>query len=161
MICCRSVITLFGLLATLSIQAAAAAQPPMTLSRGDARTYLRAPESNFTGRAWIDPLFLQPQPPQRTTGSFVTFEPGARTAWHTHPLGQTLVVVSGAGWVQTWGEDKVAVQAGDVINFAPGVKHWHGATHQAGMVHLAIQEKTPEGNNVRWMEQVSDTQYEG
>lgn len=131
----------------------------VTITEGAERAYVRAPENNFTGRVWLDPLFLKPKAPQRTTGSFVTFEPGARTAWHTHPLGQTLVVVSGTGWVQEWGKEKVTVHSGDVINFAPGVKHWHGATDKTGMVHLAIQELTPEGKNVDWMEKVSDKQY--
>lgn len=153
-------ISLFLITGTVAHAVDVPANGSVTVTEGIARTYIRAPADNFTGRAWIDPLFLKPQSPQRTTGSFVTFEPGSRTAWHTHPLGQTLVVVSGTGWVQEWNKEKITVHSGDVINFPPGVKHWHGATDKSGMVHLAIQELTPEGKNVNWLEKVSDTQYQ-
>lgn len=146
-------------LAALSAQAESAGAAPMTLSESGSRTFISAPANNFTGRVWVDPLFLKPQAPQRATGSYVTFEPGARTAWHTHPIGQTLVVTSGTGWVQEWGREKKTIHAGDVINCPPGVKHWHGATDKTVMVHLAIQEVTPEGKNVDWLEKVSDQQY--
>jgi quercetin dioxygenase-like cupin family protein len=88
----------------------------------------------------------------------VTFEPGARTAWHTHPLGQTLIVTSGLGWVQPWDGSKQAIRPGDVVRIPPGVKHWHGATATTGMTHIAIQE-SEGGKNVEWMEKVSDEQY--
>lgn len=141
---------------------ALAAEPPaaqMTFSESGSRAAIPGPDANFTGRVWVDPLFLKPQAPQRATGSYVTFEHGARSAWHTHPLGQTLVVTSGSGWVQEWGGEKKTIRAGDVVNCPPGVKHWHGATDKTGMVHLAIQETTPEGKSVQWFGKVSDDVY--
>lgn len=97
--------------------------------------------------------------PPLVTGGLVTFEPGARSAWHTHPLGQTLIVVSGCGWTQCWGEPKVEIRPGDVIWCPPGHKHWHGATATTAMSHLAIQEHAGDGKVVEWMEQVTDAQY--
>ena len=94
------------------------------------------------------------------SGGHVTFEPGARSAWHTHPVGQTLVITSGLGWVQQWGGPKQEVRAGDVVWFAPGIKHWHGASASTAMTHIAIQEAV-DGKNVDWLEQVSDEQYRG
>ena len=111
----------------------------------------------FTGAVRIDPLFQAPAP-ARVQGASVTFEPGARTAWHTHPLGQTLVVTSGLGWAQRWGGQIEEIRAGDVVWFAPGEKHWHGATASTAMTHIAVQEQL-EGKAVDWMEQVSDEQY--
>lgn len=99
-------------------------------------------------------------PPARARGASVTFEPGARTAWHTHPLGQTLIVTSGCGWVQSEGEPKVEIRPGDVILCPPNEKHWHGATSTTAMTHIAIQEAF-DGKVVEWMEKVSDEQYEG
>lgn len=96
--------------------------------------------------------------PSHTSGAYVTFEPGARSAWHTHPLGQTLIVTAGTGWVQQEGGEKQDIKPGDVIWIPPGVKHWHGATATNGMTHIAIQEQL-DGKNVEWMEQVSDEQY--
>lgn len=127
-------------------------------SQTGSRSTVAGPDNFFTGKAWIDPLFT-PAAPQRTGGAYVTFEPGARTAWHTHPLGQTLVVTSGTGWVQEWGRERKTVHAGDVIKFPPGVKHWHGATDKTGMVHMAIQESDDKGQNANWLEKVSDKQY--
>lgn len=111
----------------------------------------------FTGQVRIDPLF-EGQAPQRVSGVSVTFAPGARTAWHTHPLGQTLIVTAGCGWVQREGEAICTVRPGDVIMFAPGEKHWHGATATTGMTHIAIHEAL-DGRAVDWLEHVSDTQY--
>ena len=112
---------------------------------------------NFTGRVRIDPLFQAPAP-ARATGGSVTFEPGARTAWHAHPLGQTLIVTSGCGWVQRWGGPVEEIRPGDVVSIAPGEKHWHGATAATAMTHIAIQELLA-GKAVEWMEKVGDEQY--
>ncbi|MGB9096827.1 MAG: cupin domain-containing protein [Erwinia sp.] len=120
---------------------------------------LHAPAEHFTGKVRLDPLFLQPKAPQRTTGAYVTFEPGARSDWHTHPVGQTLVITAGTGWVQEWGGVRHTVHPGDVIHCPPGVKHWHGASAENAMTHLALQENNAEGKNVNWMEKVSDEVY--
>lgn len=117
----------------------------------------KGPADYFTGIVRIDPLF-QAADPARVVGASVTFEPGARTAWHTHPLGQTLVVMSGLGRAQRWGGPVEEIRPGDVIWFAPGEKHWHGASPATAMTHLAIQERL-EGKTVDWLEQVSDEQY--
>ena len=106
----------------------------------------------------IDPLF-QAQDPARVAGASVTFEPGARTAWHTHPLGQTLIVTAGSGLTQRWGGPIEPIRPGDVVWFPPGEKHWHGATPTTAMTHIAVQEKV-NGKAVDWMEQVSDDQYQ-
>jgi quercetin dioxygenase-like cupin family protein len=111
----------------------------------------------FTGAVRVDPLFQAPEP-ARVSGAHVTFEPGARTAWHTHPLGQTLIVTSGLGWVQREGGPIEDVRAGDVVWFPPGEKHWHGASPTTAMTHIAIQEAI-EGKNVDWLEKVSNDQY--
>lgn len=111
----------------------------------------------FTGVVRIDPLFQAPEP-ARVSGANVTFEPGARTAWHTHPLGQTLIVTSGLGWAQRWGGSIEEIRPGDVVWFPPGEKHWHGATPTTAMSHTAIQEAL-EGKTADWMEPVSDAQY--
>jgi quercetin dioxygenase-like cupin family protein len=112
----------------------------------------------FTGSVRIDPLF-QPNEPARAAGNSVTFEPGARTAWHTHPLGQTLIVTAGCGRVQRWGGPTEEIRPGDVICIAPGEKHWHGAAPTTAMTHIAIQEQL-DGKAVDWMEKVSDEQYQ-
>lgn len=111
----------------------------------------------FTGAVRIDPLFSPPEP-ARVAMALVTFEPGARTAWHTHPLGQTLIVTSGCGWAQRAGGPVETVRPGDVVWFAPGEKHWHGATATTAMSHIAIQERL-DGRAVDWLEPVSDEQY--
>src|SRR5580698_3321334 len=108
----------------------------------------------FTGTVQIDPLFQAPEP-ARVAGALVTFEPGARTAWHTHPLGQTLLITQGCGWVQRDGSEVEEVHPGDVVWFAPGEKHWHGAAPTTAMTHIAIQERL-DGKVVDWMEHVSD-----
>ncbi|MBS1842560.1 MAG: cupin domain-containing protein [Acidobacteria bacterium] len=111
----------------------------------------------FTGTVRVDPLFEAPDP-ARVTGASVTFEPGARTAWHTHPLGQTLIVTAGCGWVQRIGGPVEEIRPGDVVWFPPGEKHWHGASSTAAMTHIAISEKK-DGKVVDWMEKVTDEQY--
>src|SRR5258707_12684015 len=118
----------------------------------------KGPADWFTGTVRIDPLF-QATPPARAVGASVTFEPGARTAWRTHPLGQTLIVTAGCGWVQREGGPIEEIRPGDVICFPPGEKHWHGATPTTAMTHIAIQERLA-GLTVDWMEQVSDEQYQ-
>lgn len=115
------------------------------------------PSDWFTGTVRIDPLFQAPTP-ARVAGASVTFEPGARTGWHTHPLGQTLIVTSGCGWAQCEGGSVQEIHPGDVIWFPPGEKHWHGATPHTAMSHIAIQESL-EGKVVDWLEKVSDEQY--
>jgi quercetin dioxygenase-like cupin family protein len=112
---------------------------------------------NFTGAVRIDPLFQMP-PPGRSLGVAVTFEPCARTAWHTHPLGQTLVVTSGCGFVQCWGGPAKKIRPGDVVSCPAGEKHWHGATTTTAMTHIAIVEAL-DGKTVEWLEHVSDEQY--
>ena len=111
----------------------------------------------FHGAVRIDPLFDAPEP-ARIFGASVTFEPGARTAWHTHPLGQTLIVTAGCGWAQRWGGPIEEIRPGDVVWFPPGEKHWHGATATTAMTHIAIAEKL-DGRSAEWMEQVSDDQF--
>jgi quercetin dioxygenase-like cupin family protein len=117
----------------------------------------KGPTEWFTGSVRIDPLF-EKQPSTRAAGAAVTFEPGARTAWHTHPAGQTLIVTAGAGWAQQWGHPIQDIHPGDVIWIPPGEKHWHGATPTTGMTHMAIQEQV-DGKVVDWMEHVTDEQY--
>src|SRR5580704_9507526 len=129
----------------------------MEIKRAGSRPSGTGPANYFTGTVRVDPLF-DASDPARVVGASVTFEPGARTAWHTHPLGQTLIVVSGFGRAQRWGGPIEEIRPGDVIWFPPGEKHWHGATQTTAMTHLAIQERL-DGKNVDWMEQVSDEQY--
>ncbi len=117
------------------------------------------PSGNFTGSVWIDPLFQAPDPAHLLMAS-VRFEPGARTAWHTHPLGQTLLVTAGRGLVQSWGGPIETIRPGDVVWCPPGEKHWHGATPTTSMTHVAIVERL-DGRGVDWMEKVSDEQYRG
>lgn len=117
----------------------------------------KGPADWFTGTVRVDPLFQAPEP-AFVSGASVTFEPGARTAWHTHPLGQTLIVTAGAGWVQLESSPIQDIRAGDVVWFAPGEKHWHGATSTTAMTHIAIQEKL-NGKVVDWMEHVTDEEY--
>ena len=129
----------------------------MTITRSGTRTPSKGPEANFTGSVSVEPLFPM-NPPSRTSGGGVTFEPGARSAWHTHPLGQALIVTAGRGWVQQEGGEKREIRQGDVVWTPPGVKHWHGATATDRLTHIAIQE-TLDSKNVEWMEKVSDEQY--
>ncbi len=117
----------------------------------------KGPAEYFTGYVRVDPLFEAPDP-ARARGASVTFEPGARSNWHTHPLGQTLIVTSGCGLVQSWGGPIRVIRPGDVISCPPGEKHWHGAMPTTAMTHLAIQEAL-DGKVVDWMEKVTDEQY--
>jgi quercetin dioxygenase-like cupin family protein len=129
----------------------------MDIKRNGSRPSGKGPAEYFTGAVRVDPLFEAPEP-ARVRGAHVAFEPGARTAWHTHPLGQTLIVTSGLGWVQREGGPIEEIRPGDVIWFPPDEKHWHGATATTGMSHFAIQEAL-NGSTVEWMEKVSDAQY--
>ena len=129
----------------------------MEIKRSGSRPSGTGPADYFTGKVRVDPLVEAPEP-ARVRCASVTFEPGARTAWHTHPLGQTLIVTSGLGWVQREGGPVEEIRPGDVVWFEPGEKHWHGATRTAAMSHIAIQEAL-NGSPVDWMEKVSDAQY--
>ena len=130
----------------------------MDIKRSGSRPSGKGPEDWFTGIVHIDPLFSAPDP-ARVAGAHVTFEPGARTAWHTHPLGQTLIVTFGLGWVQREGGPIEEIRPGDVVWFEPNEKHWHGASATTAMSHIAIQESL-NGSPVTWMEHVSDAQYQ-
>jgi quercetin dioxygenase-like cupin family protein len=129
----------------------------MEIKRVGTQTSAKGPAEWFTGAVRIDPLFQAPDP-AFVQGASVTFEPGARTAWHTHPLGQTLIVTAGCGWAQREGGPIEEIRPGDVVWFAPGEKHWHGATPRTAMTHIAIQEKL-DGTVVSWLEKVSDEEY--
>jgi quercetin dioxygenase-like cupin family protein len=129
----------------------------MEIKRSGSRPSGKGPAEWFTGTVRIDPLFQAPQP-ARSAGNSVTFEPGARTAWHTHPLGQILIVTFGCGWVQREGGSVEEIRPGDVVWFSPGEKHWHGATPTTAITHIAIQEAL-NGKPVDWMEHVSDEDY--
>jgi len=130
----------------------------MDIKRVGSQPSARGPADWFTGTVRIDPLFQAPDP-ARAVGASVTFEPGARTAWHTHPLGQTLLVTAGCGLAQREGGPIEVIRPGDVVWFVPGEKHWHGATPTTAMTHIAIQEQLG-GRTVDWMEKVSDEQYQ-
>lgn len=132
----------------------------MNITRNGRQASIKGPVDWFTGTVRIDPLFLEAEEPARTTGASVTFEPGARTAWHSHPLGQTLIVTAGFGQVQREGGPIEEIRPGDVVWFPPGEKHWHGASPAMAMTHIAIQE-TLGSTSVDWMEHVSDEQYGG
>ncbi|QQL49837.1 (R)-mandelonitrile lyase [Mucilaginibacter ginkgonis] len=129
----------------------------MEIKRIGSRPSAKGPADYFTGTVRIDPL-NEPPEPARVSMALVTFEPGARTAWHTHPYGQTLIVTQGTGWVQKEGSGRENIFPGDVIYFEPNEKHWHGATATTAMSHIAVQEKE-NGSPVVWMEQVTDEQY--
>lgn len=129
----------------------------MQITRSGTVPSAKGPAEYFTGSVRIDSRF-QREAPARIGGVIVTFEPGARTAWHTHPLGQTLIVVSGLGWVQLWGGPVEEIKPGDVVWFAPGEKHWHGATSTNGMSHIAIAESL-DGKSVDWLQHVTGAEY--
>jgi quercetin dioxygenase-like cupin family protein len=129
----------------------------MEIKRIGSQPSSQGPEDWFTGMVRIDPLF-QARDPARAVGASVTFEPGARSAWHTHPLGQTLIVTAGRGWVQSKGGPKEEIRPGDVVWCPPNEKHWHGATATTAVTHFAVQEQL-DGKMVDWMEKVSDEQY--
>ena len=129
----------------------------MEIKRSGSRSSSEGPAESFTGRVRLERLF-QASAPGRAQGASVTFEPGARTAWHTHPLGQTLIVTAGRGFVQSWGDPVEEIRPGDVVSSPPGEKHWHGATPDSGLTHIAIQEVL-DGKAVIWMEKVNDELY--
>jgi quercetin dioxygenase-like cupin family protein len=129
----------------------------MEISRNGTRPSNKGPADYFTGQVRVDRLFSASEP-ARSNGAYVTFEPGARSAWHTHPLGQTLIVTAGSGWVQAWGQPTQEIGPGDVIWTPPGEKHWHGAKATTSLTHIAIQEAL-NGKVVDWMEKVGDDQY--
>jgi quercetin dioxygenase-like cupin family protein len=132
----------------------------MEIKKSGSQPSTKGQAEYFTGSVRIDPLF-QANNPARAIGASVTFEPGARTAWHTHPLGQHLIVTFGCGLVQRWGDNTIEeIHPGDVIWIPPGEKHWHGATARTAMIHIAIQEQL-DGRATDWMEKVSDEQYQG
>ena len=130
----------------------------MEIKRNGTQLSGKGPSDWFTGTVRIDPLFTAPKP-ARVVATSVTFEPSARTAWHTHPLGQTLIVTSGCGWAQREGGPVEEIRPGDVVWFAPGERHWHGATPITAMTHIAIQEKL-DGKAVDWLDHVPDDQYQ-
>ena len=130
----------------------------LDIKRSGSQPSAKGPADWFAGTVRIDPLFQAPDP-ARVAGASVTFEPGARTAWHTHPLGQTLIVTAGAGRAQRWGGPIEEIRPGDVVWIPPGEKHWHGAAPTTALTHLAIQEQL-NGKTVDWMEKVSDEQYQ-
>ena len=129
----------------------------MTIRRNGAQPSFKGAPENFTGNVRVEPLFQAPGGGD-FGGASVTFEPGARSAWHTHPCGQSLIVLSGLGWTQCWGEAKEEIRPGDVITCPPDKKHWHGATETTAMTHIAIQA-SKDGKNVEWLEHVTDAQY--
>jgi quercetin dioxygenase-like cupin family protein len=157
----------FGALAVAgNMHAGAQEQPTISARQGNGSIVItrngsqpsgRGPANNFTGAVRVDGRFQAPDP-ARVSGASVSFEPGARTAWHSHPLGQTLIVTFGQGWAQVWGDRIEEIRRGDVIWIAPGAKHWHGATPTTAVTHIAIVERL-DGRTTDWMEQVSDEQY--
>jgi quercetin dioxygenase-like cupin family protein len=128
-----------------------------TISRSGSQPSAKGPAEYFTGSVRVDPLFAA-NDSTHVTGGYVTFEPGARSAWHTHPAGQHLIVTAGSGWTQEWGGPVAEIRAGDVVWCPPGVKHWHGASPATAMTHIALTG-TRNGKNVEWMEKVTDEQY--
>ena len=155
----KTMLVLLSVVFVLAANGATVDKPQLTVMRVGARPVIEGPASNFTGKATIDRQ-VRPDASQRIMGSLVSFGPGALTAWHTHPLGQTLIVTSGCGWVQIEGGKKEEIRAGDVIWTPANVKHWHGAQPNAAMSHYAIVEPL-NGSSAQWMEKVSDEQYAG
>src|SRR3989442_11956565 len=155
-----TVLSLFLLASTspcLSQVASAQNSQMINITRRGSQQSSKGSAQSFTGSVRIEPVF-DAHDPSRDTGGRVTFEPGARTAWHTHPLGQTLIVTAGTGWIQQWGGPTEEIREGDVVWIPRGIKHWHGAAPTTAMTHIAIQELL-NGKNVEWMEKVSDEQY--
>lgn len=144
-------------LAVLASSASAQSNQTITVMHPESQPSTVGPADNFTGSVRVDSRF-QGTAPARIGGGIVTFEPGARTAWHTHPLGQTLIVTAGLGLVQEWDKPVQVIRPGDVVWIPPGVKHWHGATPTNGMSHIAIAEAL-DGKTVAWLEKVTDAQY--
>jgi quercetin dioxygenase-like cupin family protein len=153
--------TLIAIVAVWSMAAAQSSPTPassqITVTPESSQKVITGAPERFTGSVRVESLF-DARAPARTTGGEVTFQPGARSAWHTHPLGQILVVTDGVGWVRQWGGPIQVMRKGDVIWVPPGVKHWHGATPTSSVTHIAIQENL-NGRNVDWLEKVSDEQY--
>lgn len=150
--------TLLGIAVCAAVSFAQAGEAAtQRITRAGAQASTAGPAEYFTGRVRVDPLFPADES-VNASGAYVTFEPGARSAWHTHPAGQRLVVVSGVGLTQEWGKPVQEIRPGDVIVCPPGVKHWHGATPTTGMTHLAVSGVL-DGKTVEWMEKVSDDQY--
>jgi quercetin dioxygenase-like cupin family protein len=145
--------------ATFSLYKAppAGADEAMEISHDESRPAAEGPADTFTGQVSVKPVF-NPNAVRTFGAAEVTFTPGARTAWHTHPAGQTLIVTTGAGWIQQWGGQKLSIKPGDVIWTPPGVKHWHGATEDTAMTHIAIQDYV-DSRPVDWLEHVADEQY--
>ena len=154
----RLVATVMSLSLLASVCAASESSQGIRVTRSGSQPSRQGSAENFTGSVRIDPLF-NANAPSRASGGRVTFKPGARTAWHTHPLGQTLIVTAGSGRVQRWDGTVEEIRPGDVVWFAPGEKHWHGASPTTAMTHIAIQEKL-DGKAVDWLEHVSAEQYE-
>jgi quercetin dioxygenase-like cupin family protein len=162
----RVVLTTLALLALTACTASRAtstgpstAGHDIVITRREAQQTTAGPAENFTGTAHVQRLFL-PASPSRMQGAYVTFEPGAHTAWHTHPAGQILVVTAGSGYVQQWGGQRLDLHEGDVVWTPPNVKHWHGATPTSAMTHMAIVEQL-EGKSAEWIEKTTDAQYNG
>lgn len=152
--------------AIFSVAAAPQQQPKvaaeMEIIPAGSQAVIVGPEKIFTGKAMIDPLYLPTDPTRKEiSAASVTFEPCARSAWHTHPKGQLLIVTAGRGWVQQQGQAKQTINAGDVIWTPPGVMHWHGATDKTSMTHIAVQPYSADGKNVVWLEKVADSTYFG
>jgi quercetin dioxygenase-like cupin family protein len=153
----KKLAAIMGAFLVFTSVASAQAEQGVTVTRVGSQASATGPSSNFTGHVRVDSRF-QGSAPSRIGGASVTFEPGARTAWHTHPLGQTLIVTAGAGLVQHWGGPVQEIRPGDVVWIPPGAKHWHGATPTTGMTHIAVSEAR-DGKSVDWMEKVTDDQY--
>jgi 4-carboxymuconolactone decarboxylase len=162
MITRRRILVATGGLAALAAETTSAAaqstQTGLSITRSGSQPSRKGPAENFTGVVRVDSPF-RGSAPARVGGGIVTFERGARTAWHTHPLGQTLIVTAGHGWVQSESGPKEEIRPGDIVWIPPGDKHWHGATATLGMTHIAISEAL-DGKTVDWMEQVSEEQYQ-
>jgi quercetin dioxygenase-like cupin family protein len=157
----RHMLAATGSLSAMAAVGPAAAQQrnaTMKITRSNSQPFRKGPAEYFTGAVRIEQPFAG-SAPARISGAFVTFEPGARTNWHTHPLGQTLIVTQGCGWVQAEGGPREEILAGDIVWFPPGVRHWHGATATQGLTHIAIAEAL-DGKSVDWMEKVTDAQYQ-
>ncbi len=135
-------------------QTAPAETPAITIARSGSQAPQPGPTDRFTGSASVTPLFGS-NPPSHVSGGSVTFPPGARSAWHSHPLGQVLIITAGTGWIQSWGSPIQEMRQGDVVRIPPNVKHWHGASATALVTHIAIQEEL-DGKNTDWLEKVSD-----
>lgn len=149
--------TAFAQAATPSLSGASNSSMDLRIARAGSQPSTRGPAEFFTGSVRVDPLFPATAP-SRMSGGLVTFEPGARSAWHSHPVGQVLVVTAGLGWVQREGGPVEEMHPGDVVLIPPGLRHWHGAAATTGVTHIALQEQM-DGHAVAWMDKVSDAQY--